>query len=163
MRPGPSLGNWASRSNYPSLSGGIISTGAAEISFYVTRHHLQATNHVQRVSLRTDGFVSVRAPYAGGEMQTVPLVFNGDELQLNFATSAAGEIRVELQDEAGKPLPGFTLEDCDPLIGDRVDWTVTWHGRESVAAFVGKPVRLRVALADADLYSFRFQGARSGK
>lgn len=163
MRPGPSLGNWASRSNYPSLSGGIIPTGPAEISFYVTRHHLQATNHVQRVSLRTDGFVSVRAPHAGGEMQTVPLVFNGDKLQLNFATSAAGEIRVELQDEAGKPLPGFALEDCDPLIGDRVDWPVSWRGRESVAAFVGKPVRLRISMVDADLYSFRFVAAEPEK
>ncbi|MDB6167588.1 MAG: hypothetical protein JWM88_452, partial [Verrucomicrobia bacterium] len=32
LRPGPELGNWGSRSNYASLSGGIIPTGPAEIS-----------------------------------------------------------------------------------------------------------------------------------
>lgn len=156
LRPGTDPHNWSSRNNYPSLSGGLIPTGPAEISFFVTRHHLQAGNHIQRISLRTDGFVSVRAPYAGGEMQSVPVVFAGDRLWLNFATSGAGDVRVELQDEAGRPLPGFTLEECDPLIGDRIDWAVSWQGRRSVAALAGKAVRLRFVMCDADLYSFRF-------
>ena len=64
LRPGPELGNWASRCTYASLSGGIIPTGPAEISFFVTRHHLQKTNYIQRISLRTDGFASVNAPHA---------------------------------------------------------------------------------------------------
>lgn len=156
LRPGTDAHNWSSRNNYTSLSGGLIPTGPAEMSFFITRAHLQPVNHIQRISLRTDGFVSVRAPYAGGEMQTVPVVFKGDKLLVNFATSGAGEVRVELQDEAGKPLPGFTLAECDPLIGDRIDWTVSWQGRRSVAALVGKAVRLRLVMSDADVYSFRF-------
>ncbi len=156
MRPGSDRGNWSSRCNYPSLSGGVIPTGPAELSFYVTRHHLQPTNHIQRISLRTDGFVSVKAPYAGGEMLTNPLTYSGDHLLLNFATSGAGEIRVEIQDADGRSMAGFGLDDCDPLIGDRVAGIVTWRGRSAVGAFVGKPVRLRFAMTDADLYSLRF-------
>lgn len=156
LRPGPELGNWTSRDNYASLSGGIIPTGPAEISFFVSRHHLQKTNYIQRVSLRTDGFASVNAPYAGGAMTTVPFTYTGDHLELNFATSGAGEIRVELQDAAGQPLAGYTFDDCDPLIGDRIDHTVTWHGQASLARYIAKPVRLKFRMMDADLYSFRF-------
>jgi hypothetical protein len=163
LRPGPELGNWGSRSNYASLSGGIIPTGPAEISFYISRHHLQKTNYIQRISLRTDGFASVNAPYAGGSMVTVPFTYTGDHLEVNFSTSAAGEIRVELQDEAGQPLPGFTLADCDVLIGDRIAGTVSWHGQQSVARYMTKPVRLRFEMLDADLYSFRFPGAPSAR
>jgi hypothetical protein len=38
---------------------------------------------------------------AGGEFTTKPLRFEGSELELNFATSAAGSVRVEIQDEHG--------------------------------------------------------------
>ncbi len=158
LRPGPELGNWGSRSNYAALSGGIIPTGPAEISFYVSRHHLQKTNYLQRISLRTDGFASVNAPYAGGSFTTVPFTYSGDHLVLNFSTSAAGEVRVELQDEAGQPLPGFTLADCDVLIGDRIAGEVSWHGQKSLARYIKKPVRLKFQLLDADVYSFRFPG-----
>lgn len=61
LRPGPNLGNWSSRNNYASYSGNCISTGPDEISFYVNRQHLQKANRIQRISLRTDGFVSVNA------------------------------------------------------------------------------------------------------
>ncbi|MDB6167209.1 MAG: hypothetical protein JWM88_73, partial [Verrucomicrobia bacterium] len=144
-------------------SGGIIPTGPAEISFFVSRHHLQKTNYIQRISLRTDGFVSVNAGYAGGTMLTAPFTYTGDHLELNFATSGAGEIRVELQDDAGQPLPGFTLADCDLLIGDRIARTVSWHGQQSVARYMNKPVRLKFQMMDADLYAFGFPGAPAAK
>ena len=105
--PGIGLRNWVSRSNYPAY--GIVPTGPAEMSLYISRHNAQQSAHVARYTLRTDGFASVRAGYQGGEMLTRPLVFAGGALEINFATSAAGSIRVEIQDAAGKPMPGFAL------------------------------------------------------
>ncbi len=93
-------------------------------------------------------------------MVTVPFTYTGDHLELNFATSGAGEIRVEVQDADGKPLPGLALEDCDPLIGDRIAGTVHWRGQASLARYVAKPVRLRFQLVDADLYSLWFKPAQ---
>ena len=46
-------------------------------------------------------------PMSGGELVTKPLTFEGDRLRLNFSTSAASR-RVELQDQGGRPIPGFT-------------------------------------------------------
>ena len=90
-------------------------TGEDEISLYLQRHYTFPSIHVERMVLRTDGFVSVHAGYAGGEFVTKPLIFQGENLHLNFATSAAGSIRVEIQDAKGNPLPGFSLEES-PLI-----------------------------------------------
>ncbi len=66
----------------------------------------------RRYTLRTDGFVSLRAGFAGGTVTTKPFSCDGAELSLNFATSAAGSVRVELQDETGRPLPGRSLADA---------------------------------------------------
>ena len=90
-------------------------------------------------------------------MRTHPFRFEGRALQINFSTSAAGEIRMELQDRDGEPIQGFTLADCDLLIGDEIDRTVTWKGEDNVGSLAGRVVRLHVALKDADLYSIRFR------
>ena len=76
---------------------------------------------------------------------------------LNLSTSAAGGIRVELQDAAGQAIPGFALADCEEMFGDSLDRPVVWTGSTDLRALAGKAVRLRFALRDADLYAFRFQ------
>jgi hypothetical protein len=100
--------------------------------------------------------VSVHAPAEGGELLTRPFRFQGERLVLNFITAAKGAVRVELQDQDGKPLEGLTLADCPPLQGDAVDQSVTWKPSADLRKWAGKPVRLRFELKDADLFSFRF-------
>jgi hypothetical protein len=84
------------------------------------------------------------------------LEFAGDRLKLNFSTSAAGSVRVEIQDEDGKPIKGFSLADCPEIFGDSNARSVTWKSEADLSALAGKPVRLRFELKDADLYSFQF-------
>ena len=71
-------------------------------------------------------------------------------------------MRVELQDDDGAPIDGFSLEDCDPIYGDQVDRFVTWQRRIDLSELAGKPIRMFVELNDADLYSFRFSNLDSG-
>jgi hypothetical protein len=129
-----------------------------ELSLYATEGYwtAQRGTSLRRYTLRLDGFVSARAPMSGGELITKPVQFTGKTLSLNFATSAAGSLRVELQDAAGKALPGFALEDSDELFGDTVDRTVTWKNQSDVSALIGDVVRLRFVLRDADLFAFQF-------
>jgi hypothetical protein len=51
----------------------------------------------------------------GGETVTKPLAFEGGDLQRNFESSGIGGVQMEIQDEAGTPLPGYTLSDCPPI------------------------------------------------
>ncbi len=154
IRPGIGLENWVSRSNYPALN--VVQTSPTEMSVYLNEDYAQNSAHLNRYSLRLDGFVSINAPYEGGEVLTKPFTFTGQELEINYATSAAGEIRVEIQDANGKALPGYSLDDAQIIIGNEIKRIVSWKGGKSVEALAGRPIRLRIDLKDADLYSLKF-------
>ena len=93
----------------------------------------------------------------GGELITKPFIFSGSELILNFSSSAAGGIQVEIQDETGRTLPGFALHDCPPVFGDSIERMVTWFTGSDLSMLAGKPVRIRFVLRDADLFSMQFR------
>jgi hypothetical protein len=90
-------------------------------------------------------------------MVTKPLKFAGKELILNVSTSIAGSVRVEVQREDGKALPGFALADCPEIYGDQIERPVTWKGGADLGALQGQYVRLRFVMKDADVYSLRFR------
>ncbi len=155
LRPGIGPQNWVSRTNYPALN--LVQTGPHEMSLYVNQDYAQPTAHVRRYSLRLDGLASVHAGATGGELLTKPLVFSGKSLSINFASSAGGSVRFELQDLAGQPLLGLALADCQEQIGNEIARVVTWQDATALAAVAGQPVRLRCVLKDADLFSMRFE------
>ena len=154
IRPGIGAQNWVSRTNYPALN--IVPTSDTEMSLYVCQNYGQPTAHLRRYVFRIDGLAALHGPYGGGEMTTHPITFAGNELTLNFATSAAGGVRVEIQDADGKPLDGYSLSDCDELIGNELDRVVRFKGGD-LAALASQPVRVRFVLHDADLFSFQFR------
>ncbi len=155
IRPGIGMGNWVSRSNYPALN--VVQTSPEEMSLYVNQDYAQPTAHLHRYSMRIDGFTSLSAPYKGGEMITKPFTFSGHELEINYSTSAPGEMRFELQDENGVPIPGYTLEYSQRVIGNEISRVVLWKGNGDLKNLISKTVRLRVQMKDADLYSIRFK------
>lgn len=128
-----------------------------ELSLYASESYWTGeSSELRRYTLRLDGFVSISAPYAGGELLTRPVIFSGRHLELNFSSSAAGGIRVELCDLEGRPIPGCSLDDCVPIFGDTVARTIAWKQGSDLSSLAGRPVRLRFELKDADLFSFRF-------
>ena len=159
IRPGVGLENWVSRSNYPALN--IVQTGPAEMSLYVNQNYAQPTAALHRYSMRLDGLASIRAGRLGGTVTTRPVTFEGEALELNFSTSAAGGVRVELQRADGTPIEGFGLSDCVEQIGNWIEQPVTWRREGGVSSDVstlaGEVVRLRFHLVDSDLYAMRFR------
>jgi hypothetical protein len=161
IRPGLNPARWGNRCNY--IWRGIVETASdvrgapAEISIYSTEGYYEGeSNCVRRFASRVDGFASVNAPFAGGSLVTRPIVFEGKTLVINFSTAAQGLVRVEIADEKGKPLEGFSLDDCDEIYGDDLARAVKWGGGGDVSRLAGRPVRLRFEMKDADLYSLRF-------
>ena len=146
--------SWAERSNLPAL--GVVQTGPGEMSVYWVEHYRQEDCSLRRGTLRTDGFVSAHAGYAGGELVTKPFTFVGRQLLINYSTSAAGSVRVEAQEETGEPIDGFTLAQCPDIYGDEIERVVSWEDGSDVAPLDGRPIRLRFVVKDADLYSMRF-------
>lgn len=163
LRPGlRTKDNWAYGDNY--IAWHVVETAADlenapnELSLYATESYwTDSSSALRRFTLRLDGFVSVNAPLSGGELITKPILFTGRELALNFATSAAGAIRIEIQDPEGNPLDGFRLEDAPEIFGDALERVAPWKQGSDLAALAGRPVRLRFVMCDADLYAFQFR------
>ena len=155
IRPGIGLQNWVSRTNYPACN--ILPTSDHEMSIYVNANYAAPNAELRRYTLRWDGFASLNAPYDGGTFVSKPLTFSGNQLSLNFSTSAAGGIKVQLEKPDGTPIPGFTLDECHEIIGDEIDRKVVWNDDTNVSALAGEAVRLRFVMKDADVYSFRFE------
>ena len=123
--------------------------------YYIERYGTPLVR-VRRAILREDGFVSLQADYAGGTVTTRPFNFSGSRLELNYSTSAAGSLRVEVQDAAGNPLPGYRLDDCRPIFGDELARTVAWKKGSDVTSLAGQSVKLKFEIKDGDLFSMQF-------
>jgi hypothetical protein len=142
-------------------SPGIIQTSDKEISLYVSENYgnypadASKTPRLRRAVIRVDGFVSVNAGYAGGEMLTKPLVFKGAALVINYSTSAVGSMKVEVQDEHGVPILGFGLAEATEIYGDEIERAVSWKQGADLSRLAGRVIRLRFVMKDADLYSIR--------
>jgi len=163
LRPGlRTRHNWCYGDNY--IAWHVVETESnkddspRELSLYATESYFTGrTSRLRRYSLRMDGFASIHAKLQEGELKTKPVVFSGNELSLNVATSAAGHVKVEICERDGSPIPGFTVNDCDLIYGDSIDHRVSWKGNSSVASLVGRPVILRFVMREADLYSLIFE------
>lgn len=157
LRPGRSPHNWGDAHGNNTPAWGLLQTGQTGMSLYWSENYGDVP-HVRRGVLRLDGFVSVNAPAAGGEMVTRPLLCTGPRLILNYATSAAGGIRCEIQDPSGRAVRGFTLRDSIELYGDATDGVLQWKSGADLSRLTGRSIVLRFVLRDADLYSVRFDG-----
>jgi hypothetical protein len=104
-----------------------------------------------------DRFVSADATASGGTLTTVPFRFSGRRLEINAVTKGDGEIRVELLDSAGRPLPEFAPS--EPIRGDNVRASVRFADAK-LSMLIGKPICLRFHLRDAELYAFAFRDAQ---
>lgn len=95
--------------------------------------------------------VAAHGGYTEGSARTRPGALEGKELLVNMKARPGGRLRVELLDEANRPLPGFTADDCQPLTGDEHAARVEWAGGQRAPAGAAKS---RFVFRRAFLYGF---------
>jgi len=80
-------------------------------------------------TLRRDGYVHLEADsYAPGQLTTHRFrQESGGSLRVN-ADAAAGELRYELLEDTGEPIPGYSLAECDPIREDTLEAVLSWNG-----------------------------------
>ncbi len=122
-----------------------------EISIYMGRNYRVNPVELCRYALRLDGFFSWHCDFKKGCVLTKPFTFDGNMLEINFATSALGHVRIRLCDEEGNDIEGY---DSGNLFGDSVSRNVDFDAK--LSALSGKTVRMKIDMKDAELYSFRF-------
>ena len=164
-------GSW-DRTNQSPAMGSPIVVGDRMYMYYSgdTRYHGpykggdlgEVHGQIGLGTLRRDGFVSMDATPRGGLLTTKPLqldtVVKPDaavQLIVNVK-SDYGHCRIELLDQAGNPIAGYGKEDADDLVMDSVKAVATWNGRADVRQVLQKPIRVRLHLQNARIYSIRF-------
>jgi hypothetical protein len=123
-----------------------------EISFYMGENYRIKNVNFRRYTLRLDGFFSWFAPYKGGEIITRPITVTGGEMFINFATSAAGGVKISLLDEAENALEGY---ESYTMFGDSTERPVEFEA--PLSEISGKKIRLKIQMKDAHIYSFAFK------
>jgi hypothetical protein len=137
------------------------------------------TSYLGQIGLATlpeDGFCSLDATSEGSVLTRV-LRFDGSTMHvraellsldgperpfrevwrglLDNVPDGKGSIKVEVQDPAGKVIPGYAASDCvagkEGLNGLRL----SWKGGKDLSALRGRPVRFRFIVSNARLFSFR--------
>ena len=102
--------------------------------------------------LRLDGFVYLESTGGPGLLATRPLFLRSGDVRLNV--QAAHEVRVQVTDPEGRPLPGYTFADARPLRGDELFWTPRWRKRR-LQELTRQVVCLEIRLHQARLYAVR--------
>ena len=107
-----------------------------------------------RASWRFDRLWALVASAGGvtlGEAVTKAGSPDGRLLALNVRVKKGGALRVELLDANGQTIPGYTLDDCDPVVGDHAAVSVSWQGGRQAPANAAK---IRFQLHRALLYGY---------
>jgi hypothetical protein len=139
--------NWA---DVQSAAGGCLVMGD-QLYFYVSGPGQGGVTGL--ATLRRDGFASMDAGAAGGTLTTRLVTFQGKYPFVNVDASR-GELRVEVLDESGTPIPPFTRDNCWPVRGDQTMAPVYWSSAVDLSAVRGRKVRLRFHLTNGRLYAF---------
>ncbi len=105
---------------------------------------------------RLDGFVSLDADAEQGFVETVVLSARNEDdrhaaLEVN-ARADGGHVVVEVIDETGNVVSGYSADDFEPIVTDNVRHRAQWRDRKTLPT--GQPIRLRFVLRNASLFSY---------
>lgn len=162
-------GSW----NYGYLHpvNGICTVVGDEIYFYYScfsgkspkfGSHKYSGGSLGLAKLRRDGFAAMQYDGADGFLLTEKLEFSGAYLFLNSDCSQ-GELSVELLDENGVVINGFSKDDFLPIKENLTCCQGMWKKNPDLKNLVHKVIRIRFFLKNSKLYSFWITDREDGK
>ena len=161
-------GSGAWDTGYLSATGGVCVVRDERLWFYYSglrgdgrrlasgttwfRNGMYSNGAIGLATLRRDGFAGMVAD-GRGEIVTKPLVFDGGHLFVN-AECRFGSVSAEILGEGGRPVRGFSADDCASFRQADSTKTELRFSGGSLAALSGQPARIRFILECATLYAF---------
>ena len=106
--------------------------------------------------MRLDGFCSLKTWGKDGVLRTRTIIPKSGEMRLNVRTTAHTAVRVQMLDgEMAQPIPGYTWDEAVPISGDHLFAVPRWNERADISELVGRPVRVEIAMREAELFAIR--------
>jgi hypothetical protein len=166
LREGRQYGIWDAAGVQPQLSPPLLHDGALYFYYYGGpafhgSRFLKGRFQLGLAQLRPDGFASLRALWRTGVITTRSfrwpggtLIVNGRELGGSRTSEAF--VRVAVLDQDGHSIPDFEDSKCVALAGDFPAGVPVWsEGSQDLDELVGRTIRLRFFLRQAEIFSFR--------
>lgn len=141
-----------------------VTEGNGGLRFYanatLTEHHgpelknnTLPSHAVISGTMKHGRFVCIDSGKGAGEILTQHLMLNSPNLSLNV-NAPFGMVRAQIDlSKDGRPVPGFSFEDCLPIMGDHTDIPLRWKGG-TLERFCAERtfIRLRIAFEQAEIY-----------
>lgn len=113
-------------------------------------------------TLRRDGFVSM-ATEDNGYLLTQALRFSGKYLFVNANIKQQGSLQVEIIDENGRVIDGFSKEESKIIKTNGTKIAVTWKGNSNLAKLSQRNLRFKFHINSGELYSFWVSQWKTGE
>lgn len=135
---------------------GLIDGGKEKYYMYAYDNHRSKglKKPYIRYEIRKDGFACIKAKSKEEVVVTKPIIFTGNNLHLNFKTSAKGYIYVDVLDENCNILS--TISSFE-IFGDNIDRKISFADGSDFSKYQNTKIRLRFRMSEAKLYSIWFE------
>ena len=130
FEPDPKVGAW---DHAMSWVGSSVPVGDELYLYYAGyrwghKYHHSVDRQIGLVKMPRDRYVARRTGASGGQITTPLVTLDGNTLALNV-DAQGGEVRVQINDAAGNPIPGLMFADCQPITSDSLNAPVQWKAK----------------------------------
>ena len=125
---------------------------------YAHGHKVNAARERQigLLRIKRDRYVAYEAGDKRGTFRTPAVTLDAsDGLTINADASPGGEVRVQVLDEAQKPIKGYAFADMKPVTKDALATPVQWQ--EPLSRLKGRTVCLEFSVRNAKVYAFELK------
>lgn len=149
ITPGIEKGNnWLYGNCYPSYA--LIDNGDTfSMLMPVDREAVDGAK-IRRFEIRKDGFAYYQAGDDEKKVVLKTLIYEGKNMYINFSTSAAGYVFIDIEDYDGNK-----ITTCE-MFGDSIERKACFI-EDEVQRFSGKKVKITFRIKDAKIYAFEFK------
>ena len=119
---------------------------------YQYGHKIYTDRQIGIARLKRDRYVAWEAGDGPGMLRTPLVTLGCKAITLNL-DAERGEVKVQVRDKNGAPVPGFTFDDCYAITTDSLDAPVQWVGH-SLRTLTGTPIHLEFSLRNARIFAF---------
>ena len=138
------------------FSAPLFNHGGKTMIFYSgwdNSHNSKEVRHsgIGMAELRLNGFVSLDA--AGKGFVTTKTMKNASGPLIVNADAKNGSLRAEITGPDGKPVEGYSMEECLPVTSDDVSTVVKWRSKTELPE-MPEGLKIRFELNNTSLYGF---------
>jgi hypothetical protein len=113
---------------------------------------------IAMASWRKDGLMALSNEGDDDGIITTRLIkFEGNQLKVNVKLKSGGSLKVELLDQNGQVIGGYSMADAKAIQGDQFEAQVKWNKGSDLSALQGKEIKLRFYLTAGEFYSYWFE------